>query len=86
MAMNNKLAWAIVIVYMICNLVSSMYLIFFQIDQANQRIQASEKAAKERQEIKNQNEFLVCILQTPAEKRTDLFIEQCRNQTLSTKK
>lgn len=78
MIQTNRILTAIVVIHLITNLLASVYLITFQLD-AQRR---SEVAAQQRAELKQQNDYLVCILLTQPEARTPEAISTCKAQTV----
>lgn len=76
MSSNSKLVTAIVVIHMLCNLLIGAYLITFQLEASRERAISREQ----RSEIKEQNDLIVCILQTPPTERSDKTIELCRKK------
>jgi hypothetical protein len=66
---NSKIIMAVGIVYVIIQLISTVAIISLQLD-----------ARSNRQVIRAQNDFLVCVLQTQPADRTDATIQACREQ------
>ena len=78
---NNKLLIAIVVVNLISSLIASTYLITLQFDAQRRSLVASQQ----REELKRQNDLLVCILQINPMERTSETVAECRANTIGGK-
>lgn len=78
---SSKLITFIVAIHLVTNLCVSFYLIAFQLEAK----QARQVAKEQREEMKKQNDFIVCILKSQPSARDDVFIEKCRNDTTDSK-
>lgn len=80
--MNNRLTNISLILMYVTGLLVSIAALFLIAQNNASREAASIKASAERQDMKRQNDYIICVLQVLPEERTKATVQECKDRSL----